>query len=169
MVKGKAPKRPPLTYEAKNALSEINAKISSIRLELEDLSESALKGLVYEANRSARAYSEHRHLWSAVALEANRQREIKARHRTGKGVFYTVLSVWHHVSSREMREADHIEVKCQGKKAAVEAARRLLAENANRFSDDVTIEAEAISELEWAPAPNGKPDQDNETSEANSG
>jgi len=165
-IKGKAPKRPPLTYEAKNAVSEITSKIGAISRELEDLSEPALKGLVFEANRMAKAYDEDRHLWNAVALEADRQREIKARHRTGKGVFYAVLRVWHHVSPREMREADTIEVKCQGKKAAVEAARRLLAENAHRFSEDVTIDAEVISELEWAP--NGKPEQDDEASEANS-
>jgi hypothetical protein len=120
---------------------------------LENLSEPALKGHACEVDRSATAYSENSPLLMAVALKADRLREIKARHRTGKGVFYAVLTVWHHVSAREMREADTIEVKRQGKKSAVEAAQRLLAENAHRFSDDVKIEAEVIYELEWAPAP----------------
>jgi hypothetical protein len=167
-VKGKAPKRPPLTHEAKHAIAEIEAKLYSIGSELENLSEPALKGLAFEANRLARGSSESRRLWSAVALEADHQREIKARHRTGKGVFYAILHIWHHVSSREMREADTIEVKCQGKKAAVEAARRLLADNAHRFSGDVTIEAEVISELEWSPISDGEPEQEEESSEADS-
>jgi hypothetical protein len=44
-------------------------------------------------------------------------------------------------------------VRCDSKKAAIEAARRLLAENAHRFSEDVIIEAKVISELEWQPSP----------------
>jgi len=32
------------------------------------------------------------------------------------------------------------------------AAQRLLAENANRFSEDVTIEAELFCDLEWQPS-----------------
>lgn len=167
-VKGKAPKRPPLTHEAKNALSEITSKIGAILRELDDLSEPALKGLIYEANRTARAYSETRHLWGAVALEADKKREIKARHRTGKGVFYAVLHVWHQVSHNEMREADTVEVKCQSKKAAIEVARRLLAENAHRFSEDVTIGADVISELEWSPTSDDEPAKEDGPSEVNS-
>ncbi len=159
-IKGKAQKRPPLTHEAKRAFSEINAKIVSVQMELEDLSEAALKGLAYEANQAAKAFSENRHLWNAVAAEADRQREIKARHRTGRGTFYAVLRVWHRVSNKQVREADTAEVKCQGKKAAIEAARRLLAENAHRFSENVTIEAEVVSELEWEPVVNDEPSED---------
>jgi hypothetical protein len=47
-VKGKASKRPPLTYEAKNAISEIDAKLYLIGFEIEKLSEVALKGFAFE-------------------------------------------------------------------------------------------------------------------------
>ncbi len=159
-VKGKAPKRPPLTSEARDALSEIEAKVSLITMALENLSEPALKGLAHEANRMAKARWGIRPIWSAIAQQAEREREIKARHRTGRGVFYAVLHVWHATSPMHSTEVDTVEVRCAGKKAAIEAARRLLAENAHRFSENVTIEAEVVSELEWEPVVNDEPSED---------
>jgi hypothetical protein len=41
--------------------------------------------------------------------------------------------------------------KCNSLKAAEAAARRLLAKNAEHFSDVVGIEAAVYSELEWSP------------------
>jgi hypothetical protein len=167
-VKGKVPKRPPLTSEARHTLSEIEAKIGLISMSLENLSEPALKGLAYEANRMAKVYGGVRSLWSAIAQEADREREIKARHRTGKGVFYAVVHVWHEHSPNRRPEVDTVEARCKGKKAAVEAARRLLADNAHRFSEDVTIEAQVVSELEWSPIADEKPGEDGPSSTANS-
>lgn len=43
-VQGKAPKRPPLTCEAKEAIFEVKCKSGSILRELDDLTEPALKG-----------------------------------------------------------------------------------------------------------------------------
>jgi hypothetical protein len=106
-------------------------------------------------------------IWTGIAQEVEKRREIKARHRTGRGVFYAVLHVWHQDSPRERTEIDTIEVQCNGKKAAIEAVRHLLAENAHRFSEDVTLEAEVISELEWEPGPSEEPSEDS-ASEANS-
>jgi hypothetical protein len=150
-IKGKASKRPPLTHEAEEALADIQAKVSSISLALDNLSEPALKGLAYEANRIAKTYSGDRVLWTGIAQEVEKRQEIKARHRTGKGVFYAVLHVWHQDSPRERTEIDTVEVQCNGKKAAIEAVRHLLAENAHRFSENITLEAEVVSELEWEP------------------
>jgi hypothetical protein len=58
-VKGKAPKRPALSYKPRTLLGD-------------------------EAGHRSRAYSDDSSLWNAVADEAEKQREIKARHRTGK-------------------------------------------------------------------------------------
>ena len=41
--------------------------------------------------------------------------------------------------------------KCSSLKAAEAAARRLLAKNAEHFSDVVGIEAAVYSDLEWSP------------------
>ena len=39
--------------------------------------------------------------------------------------------------------------RCNSKKEAEEAARRLLAENAKHFSAEVSVEAKVVCELEW--------------------
>jgi len=51
-----------------------------------------------------------------------------------------------------MHSIDTVWERCGGKAAAVKLAQRLLAENANRFSEDVTIEAELFCDLEWQPS-----------------
>ena len=52
-AKGTAPKRPPLTYKAEEALTEIHTNLISVGWQLDKLSEPALKGLAFEANRRA--------------------------------------------------------------------------------------------------------------------
>jgi hypothetical protein len=168
-ITGKAAKRPPLTHEAKDALADIEARVGSISQALEDLSEPALKGLAYEANGMAKASRRVRFLWSAIAQQAERERKIKAHHRTGRGVFYAVLHVWHQDSPRERTEIDTVEVQCNGKKAAVEAARHLLAENAHRFSEHLTLEVEIASDQEWEPVSEEWAIDPQDTAEAASG
>jgi hypothetical protein len=51
----------------------------------------------------------------------------------------------------EGRSVDTVEERCQGRDAAVESARRLLAANAHRFVDDATLEASVKRDLEWSP------------------
>ena len=87
-----------------------------------------------------------------IAEAANRQREIRARHRTGSGTWFAVVeaTVWHesrkHGDIRVLAQEEH-----QGKISAVEAARRLLAAHADRFNDGVSIEAFVYCDLEWRP------------------
>jgi hypothetical protein len=53
VVKGKAPNKPPLTYEAQNAIRMISSELWKLTSEIEKLSEPALKGFAYEARRHA--------------------------------------------------------------------------------------------------------------------
>ena len=82
-AKGVLPKPPPLNYEAKEAIREIHTHVWGIDGKLEHLTEAALKGLAFEALRLAKQESP---LWQAVAAAADRQREIRSLHRSGKGV-----------------------------------------------------------------------------------
>lgn len=149
-VKGKAPRRPPLSHDAREALTKIRTKAAEIDFAMYELSEVALKGFAFEARRLAAEYADERQFWEAIAAKADHKREIKAQHRTGKGVWYAVLHVWYHVDDREMRELDAVEVRCNGRPAAAAAARKLLAEHASKFDERVTVEAELMCELEWA-------------------
>ncbi len=147
---GKAPRRPPLTYEAKEALRKIHEKLASISFELERLSEPALKGLAFEAREKAR---EEGDLWAGLADECDRLREVRVRRRTGRGIWYAVIEA-------ERTNADDFDVmhidevafeKCSGRKAAAEAARRLLKEHAESLREDMMLRSALYCELEWEP------------------
>lgn len=149
-VQGKAPKKPPMTWEGKQALAEIGGKIASISRAIDDLSERSLLGLAFEARRTA-DFGEDASLWSGLADECDRQRAIKARRRTGKGGWFAVIEMFVEESRRVSRASDLAYERCEGKDAAIAAARRLLAEHADKFSDKVTLEARIYSDLEWKP------------------
>lgn len=148
-AKGVAVKPVPLTYEAKEAIEEFASKLSGIDFKLETLSEPALKGIAFEARRRA-SREENRKLWEGLAEGADLRREIKSRHRTGKGTWYALIDViaWddtHHSGESALSK----EEKCNSKKEAEEAARRLLVEHAKYFSANHSLEAKVICDLEW--------------------
>ena len=151
-VKGVKPKRPPLTYEARKALNEIGPLLLSVTHKLEDLSENGLKGLAFEARRTA-TNDENPELWNALAIVCERLRELRTRQRTGKGIWYAVLeaSHWDDPTQRSARCFVLAHEKCDGKNAAVEAARQLLRTHAERFDAETTIDVSVRSELEWRP------------------
>jgi len=147
---GKAPPRPPLTYDAKQALRKVEEKLAGVGFELDRLSEPALKGLAFEARGKAEAQGG---LWAGVADECDHLREIKARRRTGRGIWYAVIEA----ERPDPNDADvtHIDdlafERCQGKKAAVEAARRLLKEHADSLREAFMLRSALYCELEWEP------------------
>lgn len=147
-VKGKAPVRPPFTADAADALSKLQTALSMFDLEMTRLSEPALRGLAFRMRELAATESPGPEVWGRLADEADRIRTIKARHRTGKGYWYAVVSIWHRDSETEMHQVDQKLERCIGRPAAVEAARRLLAEEAKRFDADISVEAEVLTDLE---------------------
>ena len=115
---------------------------------MELLSEQALKGLAFEARQLAKDSLER--LWLGVADAADRRREILARHRTGKGVWYASIEVTRWDPTRRSGESSEVaHEKCNSKREAEEAARRLLAENAKYFSGETSVEASVVCDLEW--------------------
>ena len=155
MVRGAAPKRDPLTHEARYAVEEIQSLLITIDSQLEGLSEVALKGLVSAANQ--RAANRNEPLWTGIAAAAARKREILARHRTGKGVWYAVVEGLRYDPASRGREVFTIAFeKCSSLKAAEAAARRLLVEKAEHFSKWTGIEPRVYTELEWSPRKKGE-------------
>jgi hypothetical protein len=149
-VHGTAAKPDPLTYEGRDAIDKIGALFFQILGHLDGLSEPALKGIASEARRRGEPDSES--LWVGLAGVADRKREILARHRNGKGSWYAVIEGFRREHASNSGEMFTIEFeKCNSLKTAEAAARRLLAKNAEHFSDVVGIEAAVYSELEWSP------------------
>ena len=84
-VKGVVPKKPPVSYRAKDALSAIAREIGIIEERLRSLSEADLKGLIFEAHRTGSFQDESQAMWGGVAEEAERRQKIAAAKRTGRG------------------------------------------------------------------------------------
>jgi len=147
-ARGKAQKPPPLTYEAKEAIREIRSQLYLIASKFEGLSEQALKGLSFAARNELSDDLEQ--LWQGVADAADRRREILARYRTGKGVWYASIDIVQWDPLRKSGQSNsYVHERCDSKKEAEIAARRLLAENAKYFSAETTIEASVVCDLEW--------------------
>jgi hypothetical protein len=149
-VKGRVPKKTPLTWEARRVLPEISAKLSAISYELSKLSDPALKGLAFEARRTA-DFGEDAPLWRSLADECDLPREILSRRRTGKGVWYAVLEIFQAESHNVSRSVLTAQEKCDGKDAAIQAARKLIVAHADKFSDGYSIETNVYTDLEWTP------------------
>jgi hypothetical protein len=158
-AKGTKPIPPPMTHEAREAIREIQTHVLGIGGKLEYLTEPALKGLAFEA-RSLASNDFNNEVWLGVAGAADRRREILARHRSGSGIWYASVDVirWDH--SRHSGETESfVHEKCNSKKEAEEAARRLLAENARYFSAESSVEARVVCDLEWDDAASGDDDE----------
>jgi hypothetical protein len=95
-----------------------------------------------------------------LAAAADRRKDILARNRTGSGIWYASVDVtrWD-PSQRTGRCESFVHEKCNSKKEAEEAARRLLAENAKYFSADCSVEARVVCDLEWEDAASGDDDE----------
>ena len=148
MVKGVVPKPVPLTHEAEEAVREVEIQLYGIDLKLQQLSETALKGFVFEIKaRAAREGNDP--LWLGLAEAAHLRREIKARHRTGAGTWYAHVDVtsWDEARNNGQTILSKQE-KCSSKKEAEKAAQRLLAEHAKYFSATHSIDASVFCDLE---------------------
>lgn len=89
---GIAPKPPSMTWEAKEAVKEIQSKVWSIGGKLEHLTEPDLKGVSFEALQMAKA-DQNSPLWRAVSETAELRREILKRHRTGAGMWHATVEI----------------------------------------------------------------------------
>jgi hypothetical protein len=148
-AKGAKPIPPKMTFEATKAIREIQDHLSGVDFKLEVLSEAALKGVAFEA-RSRAAEDFDNAVWLGVAEAADRRREILSRHRTGKGTWYASIEVTYWDATGHSGRCESIvHEKCNSKKEAEEAARRLLAENAKYFSASTSVEADVVCDLEW--------------------
>ncbi|OKO73193.1 hypothetical protein [Bradyrhizobium sp. AS23.2] len=157
-ARGIKPNAPPLTSEARNAVREIETHIFGVHGKLDHLGEAALKALAFEArSRASKDFNDA--IWLGIAGAADRRREILTRHRTGSGVWYASIDVIRWDRSKRSGETESfVHERCNSKKLAEEAARRLLVENAKYFSAETSVEARVVCELEWYDA--GSDDDD---------
>ncbi|MER9755395.1 hypothetical protein NKJ46_18395 [Mesorhizobium sp. M0166] len=147
-AEGVAKRKAPLTYDASRALDEASEGFWKIGHAIERLKEPSLKGFAVEARQRSEADPEEGSLFRAIAEMAERRLEILRRRRVGKGVWYALVDVTRWDDGVGTSISNYHE-RCEGKAAAVAAARRLLAAHADKFAEDITVEAELLTDLEW--------------------
>ncbi|CAH2394826.1 hypothetical protein [Mesorhizobium escarrei] len=147
-AEGVAKRKPPLTYDASRALDEASEGFWKIEHAIERLKEPSLKGFAFGARQRSEANPEEGSLFRAIAEMAERRSEILRRRRVGKGVWYALVDVTRWDDGVGTSISAYHE-RCEGKAAAIAAARRLLAAHADKFAEDITVEAEVLTDLEW--------------------
>lgn len=147
-AKGIAPKRPPLTWQGERALNEATEPFWKIGHAIERLKEPSLKGFIFEARNRIELERENASLYRALAEMAEQRLEILKRRRSGKGIWYAYIDITRWSDETGEIIASYHE-RCNGRAAAVDAARKLLAKHADKFSADTTVEAEIATDLEW--------------------
>jgi hypothetical protein len=147
-VAGVAKRKPPLTWDAKQAITEISADFWKISHAIEELKEPSQKSFGHEARKRSKLDPEFPHLYRAIADMSDWHLEVQKRKRTGKGVWFAVVEVL--VWRDSVGEAvERFFEKHNDRDSAVLAARRMLAEHAHKFNDNTTVEAELLTDMEW--------------------
>ncbi|SFU21033.1 hypothetical protein [Mesorhizobium sp. YR577] len=148
VTKGVTKRKPPLTYDARHAINEISSLFWKISNAIEQLKEPSQKGFGFEARERSRYDPDYAPLYRAIAEMSEWQLEVQSRRRTGKGIWYAVVEVMNWQDNVGEAAERHYE-RCQNRNQAVIAARRLLAQHAEKFGDYITVEAELMTDLEW--------------------
>ncbi|RWK12162.1 hypothetical protein [Mesorhizobium sp.] len=148
-AEGVARRKPPLTFDARHAIDEISGLFWKISSAIEGLKEPSQKAFAFEARARANADPEYAHLYRAIADMSDWHLEVQRRRRTGKGVWYALVDITMWDDQRVGHSLGHFHEECAGKDAAVMAARKLLREHSDQFADNITVEAEVLTDLEW--------------------
>lgn len=147
VIKGTAKPRVPMTWDAEDALRECSSQFYKFSLAITALKEPSLKAFEYEARRRAKEH-DHSQLYNAIADIAAQELEIIRARKKNKGVWYASVDIIRWKDGGADNVATFTE-RCESRKAAEEAARKLLVENAQHLYADTTVEASIVTEAEW--------------------
>lgn len=137
------------TYRAREVLEELSDPFWAFSLALGRLEEQDLLSLVQEARRRADDH-QHVHLNLGIATAAELELQVIEASKSSNGIWHASLDVI------EWAERGHVgkgvasyHKECEGRDAAVEAARQLIVEHAGEFSASTTLEARVIPDIQW--------------------
>jgi hypothetical protein len=145
-------RRIPMSRLATNAAHECAMPAFNIQRQIDDLDDKDLKAFIANVREGLQHGDPVSNaIWKGIIAAAEKRLEIRKTWRTGKGRWCAEVSKM--VSDPEPRRtAESIAIEfreCQGKEAAIEAAREMLARHAHRFGERTEIEARIYPEIEW--------------------
>jgi hypothetical protein len=154
LATGMRRKKPPMTYEAKHAIRECHDVAWKAARAIEDLKEPSLKAFAAEADEASETAELHAaEIWKGFAAAARRHLEVlrARRSRRGKWVAEATILV-REDGERNIARLHTLEhEECDGRDAAVKAARRLLEKYAEKFDTSTRVEVEIMPAIEWRP------------------
>jgi predicted RNase H-like HicB family nuclease len=146
-ITGTAKRRLPVTYQAKNAISQILHPTFDIRHAFERLGDKDLAAFIQEAEERLGDPIDFvgNEIWKGIAAAARKDLDIRKARKTSKGKWFAAIEKTHDqsVTTVEFRE-------CDGRAAAVKAAREMLAKHSELFDANTTVEALLYPEIEWS-------------------
>jgi len=146
---GTAPRKPKITYDAEHALQEASKPFWEIGHAIDQLKEPSLVGFIYLAKKRG-TDPDYPALYAALAEMAEHRLEIRKRRRRDKGTWFAYVEILLWNDDRSMAETTSMfHVECKSRGAAVLAARGLLSKHADKFGENVTVEANIVTDLEW--------------------
>jgi hypothetical protein len=150
MARSAKTKTPRLSFETVQAIEDATEPFFGIELIVERLEEEDLVGFAAEARRRA-GESLRKELHLALAAMADARLAIFVARRSPHGIWYANLDVVEWEPSMHVGKsiASYSE-KCEGRAAAVIAARRLLVDHVDEFAEEISVDARICTELEWA-------------------
>jgi hypothetical protein len=145
-------RRIPMSRLATNAAHECAMPAFNIQRQIDDLDDKDLKAFIANVREGLKHGDPvSNEIWKGIVAAAEKRLEIRKTWRTGKGKWFAEVSKM--VSDPEPRHtAESIAIEfreCQGKEAAIEAARQMLARHAHQFGERIEIEARIYPEIEW--------------------
>ena len=146
-----------MTYEAKEAVRQIHEQNWRLLTAISELTDKSLKAFRQLLEDKRIEYAKFPGDTSLVALYggfaavADGELASRARWSNSRGTWYAVVTIFREVSKHTSKTAAEFYKKCNGRKAAVEVTRELLAQHAAKFDVGVTVEADTFPDGEWAP------------------
>lgn len=152
-LKGGRRKVAPLTHNAERRWHSMQEALRDITIHFHFFGLKDLRGLAdhilddFGDPHDAQGNKIRAGILDAIEYEAARQ---NAWMRKG-GVWYAVLYVTERIGDDSWRGDIPKEIKCDGRDEAIKVCRKLLKDNAHRFSDTRRVEVELHPEIEWTP------------------
>ena len=150
-ITGEEKRKLPVSHATKRALRQCLEPTYQLHRLIGELTERDLKPFIAEARDDAEQPEPvSGALWSGILAAAEKQPEIRAAWRIGKGKWFAEIEKTVPAEGRSYSKCVTVEWReCDGKAAAVTAAREMLAKHAALFDADVEIQARICPEIEW--------------------
>lgn len=139
------------SYDADFPFGQFSRAIDTLEGQLAEFSDEALMAFIHKAENTVDTDRRLSALWRSVADLARRRLELLTARRSTAGVWVAKVEAWTLLvgvpdpGSRRVLEFE----TCEGKDAAIIAARQLITRHADSFDHMTEVRVSVVPEIEW--------------------